>query len=83
MNTSNQIITMMAGVIFLILVTVFILHFGFSTARFNEWCSSNGGEIRELENITCAIEYPDCWRLCDFECGVVSYYDEWEIPECS
>lgn len=67
------------SIIFLVL---FIVTFGFKSERFNSWCENNGGNLDEIANVTCHIKYPNCWRLCNFECGIIGYYDDWEIPEC-
>jgi hypothetical protein len=69
-------------VITIISVIVVVFHYGFSTERFNYWCRDNGGELTEIANVTCAVQYPNCWRLCDFECGTIGYYDDWAVPKC-
>ena len=67
--------------VFLMILLVVILCWlfmnnGFHFQGFKEWCLNNGGEYREIQNITCQILKPNCYQICDFPNRTIDFYDE-------
>ena len=76
-NTVINLIMHIALVVssLIILVGVFFIILGNIPEQWKEECISLGGEYYEIENVTCALGYSQCFRICSLNGQRFGYYD--------
>lgn len=74
----EKIIWGISMAVILIFALLFILSFALKPYYFKDTCRMNNGTYVELQNITCAVNYPNCFMRCELINGTsIGYYDDW------